>query len=169
MFVSTTEYSIALPSLIPGNFVNSAFQPEAFVRVCVIPSNALPSAYNWTVISLRSASLSPTHSFWTVTVLSPLTQNFNSLLFQKAGSVWGVVISSAVKVALLSTRMVVLGINVWYSTINSSSVAVLKTSLTSDKLTVNPFPSASNLTCFQKSHPEATTCPPFLKVKDGFK
>ena len=78
-------------------------------------------------------------------------------------------ISSAVKVALLSTRMVDLGINVWYSTINSSSVAVLKTSLTSDKLTVNPFPSASNLTCFQKSHPEATTCPPFLKVNDGFK
>ena len=78
-------------------------------------------------------------------------------------------ISSEVKVALLSIRIVVLGINVWYSTINSSSVAVLNTSLTSDKFTVNPLPSASNLTCFQKSHPEATTCPPFLKVKDGFK
>ena len=78
-------------------------------------------------------------------------------------------ISSEVKVALLSIRIVVLGINVWYSTINSSSVAVLNTSLTSDKLTVNPFPSASNLTCFQKSHPEATTCPPFLNVNDGFK
>ena len=169
MFVSTTEYSIALPSLIPGKFVNAAFQPEAFVRVCVNPSKALPSAYNWTVISLRSDSSSPTHSFWTVTVLSPLTQNFNSVLFQNAGSVWGVVISSAVNVALLSTRMVVLGINVWYSTINSSLDAVLKTSLTSDKFTVNPLPSASNFTCFQKSQPEATTCPPFLKVKDGFK
>ena len=78
-------------------------------------------------------------------------------------------ISSAVKVALLSTRMVVLGMIVWYSTINSSSVAVLKISLTSDKLTVNPFPSASNFTCFQKSQPEATTCPPFLNVNDGFK
>ena len=78
-------------------------------------------------------------------------------------------ISSAVKVALLSTRIVVLGINVWYSMINSSSVAVLKTSLTSDKFTVNPLPSASNFTCCQKSHPEATTCPPFLNVKDGFK
>ena len=169
MFVSTTEYSIFLPSLIPGNFVNAACQPEAFVRVCVNPSNALPSAYNWTVISLRSASSSPTHSFWTVTVVSPDTQNFNSLLFQKAGSVWGVVISSEVKVALLSIRIVVLGINVWYSTINSSSVAVLNTSLTSDKFTVNPLPSTSNFTCFQKSQPEATTCPPFLKVKDGFK
>ena len=158
-----------LPSLIPGKLVKSAFQPESFVRVFVRPSNFWPSATNWTVISLRSDSSSPTHSFWTVTVLSPLTQYFNSVLFQKAGSVWGVVISSAVNVALLSTRMVVLGINVWYSTINSSLDAVLKTSLTSDKFTVNPLPSASNFTCFQKSQPEATTCPPFLKVKDGFK
>ena len=91
------------------------------------------------------------------------------MLFQNAGSVNGVVISSAFKVALLSTRMVVLGMIVWYSTINSSSVAVLKTSLTSDKFTVNPLPSASNFTCFQKSQPEATTCPPFLNVNDGFK
>ena len=78
-------------------------------------------------------------------------------------------ISSAVKVALLSTRIVVLGMIVWYSTIISSSEAVLKTSLTSDKFTVNPLPSGSNVTCFQKSHPEATTCPPFLNVNDGFK
>ena len=78
-------------------------------------------------------------------------------------------ISSAVKVALLSTRIVVLGIIVWYSTMISSSEAVLKTSLTSDKFTVNPLPSASNFTCFQKFQPSATTFPPFLKVNDGFK
>ena len=33
VFVSTTEYSIFLPSLIPGKLVKSAFQPEAWVRV----------------------------------------------------------------------------------------------------------------------------------------
>ena len=120
-------------------------------------------------MSLRSDSLSPTHSFSTVTVLSPVTQNFNSVLFQNAGSFNGVLISSAVNVASLSTRIVVFGINVWYSTIISSLFAVLNTSLTSDKFTVNPLPSASNFTCFQKSQPEATTCPPFLNVNDGFK